>query len=65
MSGKKPQTILTDEDAAMAKAIKQVLPDTHHQLCVCHINQNACKHLAGVVKDFKKFNIEFQKCIYD
>jgi zinc finger SWIM domain-containing protein 3 len=65
MSGKKLQTILTDEDAAMAKAIKQVLPATHHRLCVWHINQNACKHLAGVVKDYKKFNNEFQKCIYD
>jgi zinc finger SWIM domain-containing protein 3 len=65
MSGKKSQTILRDEDEAMAKAIKQVLPDTHHWLCVWHINQNACKHLARVVKDYKKFNIEFQKCIYD
>jgi zinc finger SWIM domain-containing protein 3 len=65
MSGKKPQTILTDEDAAMAKAIKIVLQGTHHRICVWHMNQNACKHLAGVVEDYKKFNIEFQKCIYD
>jgi len=49
MSGKKPQTILTDEDAAMAKAIKIVLPESHHRICVWHINQNACKHLFGVV----------------
>ena len=59
MSGKKPQTILTDEDAAMAKAIRIVIPDTHHRLCVWHMNQNACKHLATAVKDYKKFNIEF------
>jgi zinc finger SWIM domain-containing protein 3 len=65
MSGKKPQTILTDEDAAMAKAIKIVLQGTHHRICVWHMNQNACKHLAGVVEDYKKFNVEFQKCIYD
>ncbi len=34
MSGKKPKTILTDEDAAMAKAIKLVFKGTHHQICV-------------------------------
>nr|AAR87282.1 hypothetical protein [Oryza sativa Japonica Group] len=65
MSGKQPQTILTDEDAAMAKAIKLVLTKAHHRICVWHMNQNACKHLAGVVKDYKKFNAAFQHCTYD
>nr|XP_025877373.1 protein FAR1-RELATED SEQUENCE 5-like [Oryza sativa Japonica Group] len=65
MSGKKPQTILTGEDAAMAKAIKLVMPESHHRICVWHMNQNACKHLAGVVKEYKKFNADFQNCIYD
>jgi zinc finger SWIM domain-containing protein 3 len=59
MSEKHPQTILTDEDAAMAKAISKVLPFTHQKLCVWHMNQNACKHLAGVVSDYKKFNVDF------
>jgi zinc finger SWIM domain-containing protein 3 len=53
MSGKHPRTILTDEDAAMAKAISDVLIYTIHRLCVWHMNQNACKHLGGVVKDYK------------
>lgn len=65
MSGKKPQTILIDEDAAIAKAIKLVMPKSHHRICVWHMNQNACKHLAGVVKEYKKFNADFQNCIYD
>jgi zinc finger SWIM domain-containing protein 3 len=60
-----PQTILTDEDAEMAKAISKVLPFAHHKLCVWHVNQNACKHLAGVVPNYKKFNADFQHCIYD
>uniref|UniRef100_A0A8I6X5K8 Protein FAR1-RELATED SEQUENCE n=1 Tax=Hordeum vulgare subsp. vulgare TaxID=112509 RepID=A0A8I6X5K8_HORVV len=59
MSGKHPHTILTDEDAAMAKAIRSVLPHSHHRLCVWHMNQNACKHLGGVVTDYKKFNTDF------
>ena len=29
------------------------------------MNQNACKHLAGVVEDYKKFIKDFQNCIYD
>jgi zinc finger SWIM domain-containing protein 3 len=37
MSGKHPRTILTDEDAAMAKAISEVLIYTIHRLCVCGI----------------------------
>jgi zinc finger SWIM domain-containing protein 3 len=54
MSGKKPQTIFIDEAAAMAKAIMfGTLLVTHHRLCVWHMNQNACKHLAGTVKDYK------------
>ena len=65
MSGKHPRTIITDEDAAMAKAISIVLSMSIHRLCVWHMNQNACKHLAGVVPDYKKFNADFQHCIYD
>ncbi|XP_073353389.1 protein FAR1-RELATED SEQUENCE 5-like [Aegilops tauschii subsp. strangulata] len=65
MSGKHPRTILTDENAAMAKAIRKVFPHSHHRICVWHMNQNACKHLAGVVDEYKKFNVDFQHCIYD
>jgi hypothetical protein len=33
MGGEKPKTILTDQDAAMAKAISLVMPETFHGLC--------------------------------
>ena len=33
MSGKSPKTFFTDQDAAMAKAILQVMPNTYHRLC--------------------------------
>ncbi|KAK4608137.1 hypothetical protein RGQ29_001804 [Quercus rubra] len=33
MSGKKPNTIFTDQDPAMAKAIALVMPNTYHRLC--------------------------------
>lgn len=40
---------MTNEDAAMAKAIKIVFQGTHHRISVWHMNQNA----------------DFQNCIYD
>jgi hypothetical protein len=49
MGGKQPSTIFTDQDAAMAGAIAYVLPNTSHQLCLCHIYPNASKHLSHVI----------------
>ncbi|ESR37384.1 hypothetical protein CICLE_v10030168mg [Citrus x clementina] len=43
--GKAPNTITTDQDATMAKAISQVMPNTYHKLCIWHTMQNALKHV--------------------
>ena len=37
MFGIQPKTILTDQCAAMAKAIKEVFFETQHRLCIWHI----------------------------
>ncbi|KAJ3677474.1 hypothetical protein LUZ60_003198 [Juncus effusus] len=39
MGGRAPRGIITDQCAAMANAIQQVLPNTHHLLCLWHIMQ--------------------------
>lgn len=65
MSGKQPRTILTDQSAAMAKAISEVFPETHHRLCVWHIYQNAAKNLSHVFHISKQFAYDFGKCVYD
>ncbi|XP_028082244.1 protein FAR1-RELATED SEQUENCE 5-like [Camellia sinensis] len=44
MSKKAPKTLFTDQDAAMAKAIPIVMPDTSHRLCTWHLIQNALRH---------------------
>ncbi|XP_028121982.1 protein FAR1-RELATED SEQUENCE 5-like [Camellia sinensis] len=44
MSKKAPKTLFTDQDAAMAKAIPIVMPDTSHRLCTWHLMQNALRH---------------------
>ena len=52
MSGKAPKTIFTDQDAAMAKALYVVMPETYHRLCMWHIMQNALKHVTTVFMKF-------------
>ncbi|XP_042499797.1 protein FAR1-RELATED SEQUENCE 5-like [Macadamia integrifolia] len=38
--GKKPITIFTDQDKAMAKALKEMWPQTWHGLCIWHLMPN-------------------------
>ncbi|KAF1872286.1 hypothetical protein Lal_00028194 [Lupinus albus] len=61
MSGKKPQTILTYQDAAMAKALSLKWPQTSHRLCIWHLYQNALNNLSVVYGEFQ----DFSKCIYE
>ncbi|XP_010243044.1 PREDICTED: protein FAR1-RELATED SEQUENCE 5-like [Nelumbo nucifera] len=65
MGGKQPQTILTDDDAAIENAINLVLPKSHHRLCVWYMFQNAANHLSGVFEEFKSFSQDFKSCVYD
>ncbi|CAL5326997.1 unnamed protein product [Camellia sinensis] len=51
MSGKAPKTLFTNQDAAMAKAIPIVMPDTSHRLCTWHLMQNALKHVNCLLQD--------------
>ncbi|XP_038698001.1 protein FAR1-RELATED SEQUENCE 5-like [Tripterygium wilfordii] len=61
---KMPQTIFTDQDAAMAKAINEVMPNTFHGLCSWYIMQNAIKHLAYLQKGDSTILEEFAKCMF-
>lgn len=65
MGGKKPKTIFTDQAASIASAIREVLPKSHHHLCLWHIYQNAAKHLNPVFEKFSMFSQDFKRCIYD
>jgi zinc finger SWIM domain-containing protein 3 len=64
MSGKHPNTIFTDQCAAMVAAIRIVFLDTRHRLCLWHIFQNAAKHLSHVIEEHPLFLSEFKKCVY-
>ncbi|XP_031105255.1 protein FAR1-RELATED SEQUENCE 5-like [Ipomoea triloba] len=54
MNGKSPQSIMTDQCAAMAAAISQVFPTSRHRLCIWHIGENSKKYIKGLrnQKDF-------------
>ncbi|CAN0872203.1 Protein FAR-RED IMPAIRED RESPONSE 1 [Linum grandiflorum] len=45
MGGKAPKTIFTDQDKAMAPALRSQMPNTLHALCTFHILQNAKRNL--------------------
>ncbi|XP_010265220.1 PREDICTED: protein FAR1-RELATED SEQUENCE 5-like isoform X2 [Nelumbo nucifera] len=65
MSGKRPKTILTDQSVAMANAIKSVLPNTCHRICVWHIFQNAMRKISFAFRRGSTFSRDFSKCIFD
>jgi zinc finger SWIM domain-containing protein 3 len=53
MYQQRPKAVITDGDAAMIRAISNVLPDVWHRLCGWHIDQNMKRHLHH--KSFKEF----------
>ncbi|XP_043717602.1 protein FAR1-RELATED SEQUENCE 5-like [Telopea speciosissima] len=61
---KNPITIFTDQYAAMAKAIAEVLPKTWHGLCTWHIMQNGIKHHGNLMKHGSPFLKDLNKYIF-
>ncbi|XP_034680101.1 protein FAR1-RELATED SEQUENCE 5-like [Vitis riparia] len=59
MMNKKPISVVTDGDKAMRKAIKKVLPNTCHQLCLWHLQRNAFTNVH--IKDFSSI---FARCMF-
>ncbi|XP_028112052.1 protein FAR1-RELATED SEQUENCE 5-like [Camellia sinensis] len=53
MSSKASKKFFTDQDAAMAKAIPIVMPNTKHRVCTWHLMQNALRHANSIFKDKK------------
>ena len=63
MKGSHPKLIFTDQDAAMAAAIANVLPNTCHRFCLWHIFQNIKKHLSHLFRRGSLFGKDFSQCI--
>nr|XP_027122340.1 protein FAR1-RELATED SEQUENCE 5-like [Coffea arabica] len=65
MCGKHPNTILTDQDHAMAAALSIVMPETFHGLCTFHIRRNFMKHLGNHYKENSDLPYMFGACMYE
>ncbi|KAL6556352.1 hypothetical protein OROGR_005640 [Orobanche gracilis] len=65
MKGKMPETILTNQDKAMSKALASQWKETYHRLCVWHINKNAAVHLGHIFASHKCFVKDFSSCMHD
>ncbi|XP_071928120.1 protein FAR1-RELATED SEQUENCE 5-like [Coffea arabica] len=65
MCGKRPNTILTDQDHAMAAALSVVMPETFHGLYTFHIRRNFMKHLGNHYKKNSDLPYMFGACMYE
>ncbi|GKV07865.1 hypothetical protein SLEP1_g19575 [Rubroshorea leprosula] len=65
MSGKKPKTILSDEDAVLAEAIHSVIPEISHRVCVWHVYQSALKQLSHTFLGSPSFVNDLSSCFFD
>ncbi|VVA37125.1 PREDICTED: FAR1-RELATED SEQUENCE, partial [Prunus dulcis] len=61
--GGEPKTIITDQDAAMTRAISIAFPTTFHRLCIWHITSKFSVKLPHSA--YKEYWREFQKVIWD
>ena len=48
----------------MAKALREVIPETYHGLCTWHLMQNAIKHLSKFAKNGPNLLGELKLCMY-
>ncbi|XP_027109337.2 protein FAR1-RELATED SEQUENCE 5-like [Coffea arabica] len=65
MCGKHPNTILTDQDHAMATTHLLVMPQTFHGLYTFHIKRNFMKHLDNHYKENSDVPYIFGACMYE
>lgn len=61
---KKSQTLFTDQDPAMAKALHEVVPETYHGLCSWHLMQNGIKHLGARMNNGSNLLRDLKFCMY-
>nr|XP_027088552.1 protein FAR1-RELATED SEQUENCE 5-like [Coffea arabica] len=65
MCGKRPSTILTDQDHAMTAVLSVVMPETFHGLCTFHIRRNFMKHFGNHYKKNSDLPYMFGACMYE
>ncbi|XP_058109541.1 protein FAR1-RELATED SEQUENCE 5-like [Magnolia sinica] len=64
MNGRYPISVITEHDRTIQAAVAEVFPETHHRLCMFHIQRNITKRWGHVCKEHWNFKAEFDKCVY-
>ncbi|XP_057252341.1 protein FAR1-RELATED SEQUENCE 6 isoform X1 [Beta vulgaris subsp. vulgaris] len=64
MGGKSPMGILTDQDAAMRKALLTSMPEARHRWCLWHITEKFCSKL-GMFEKYQDIKDDLLYAIYD
>lgn len=49
--GKPPKTIITDQDACIAQAVKTEMPTTKHAFCIWHITSKFSSWFTSILRD--------------
>ncbi|KAL4203146.1 hypothetical protein AMTRI_Chr01g102530 [Amborella trichopoda] len=63
MNGRQPKAIFTNQDKAIALAIKKVFPEARHHLCRWHITQEFERNFGHVEGRYTAFHEDFYRCI--
>ncbi|KAK6803066.1 hypothetical protein RDI58_000850 [Solanum bulbocastanum] len=64
MFGVMPRTIITDQDAAITKAVANVFSYCAHHFCMWHIEKKIPEYLSHVYRHFDDFKTKFSKCLH-
>ncbi|KAK8576734.1 hypothetical protein V6N13_015167 [Hibiscus sabdariffa] len=64
MSGRPPQTIITDHCRAMQNAISEVFPRAHHRLHLSHVMQSILENL-GELQESGVFQMILNRTVYE
>ncbi|XP_026440583.1 protein FAR-RED IMPAIRED RESPONSE 1-like [Papaver somniferum] len=64
MSGHAPPAIITDQDLAMKKAVKIVLPNSRHRWCLWHVMKKLSEKFKSY-KNYDRIKYSMKKVVYD
>ncbi|BBG99130.1 FAR1-related sequence 8 [Prunus dulcis] len=64
MSGRPPQTIITNQCKAMQSALAEVFPRAHHRLSSSHVMHSILENM-GAIQEYEAFQIILSRTVYD
>lgn len=58
-----PSAVITDQDAAICRAVGKVFPERRHQYCMWHLRKHELEHLQGYRSRFANFDQVYQRWV--